>query len=347
MKIIKTVFVFGLIYITNNVVYGLKKVGLNSLKFKDRVKDMNLELISLNKINNINDNNFSLRTLTPKRHYTTFLEKCVQPIEVRNMIYTNVNENYRYLTYTKSKQVLREHANMIDIYGDNVEEMNLEHIFPQYMFKNDERRKEMKSDIHNLFLCNTKLNTYRSNFRYVKPCEYLKYSNDTKCSVLDMKGNKVTSSEDIFRHSGYLMAVNSKRKVFVPTEYSRGKIARALAYFSIKYNYVDKLSEIIDLKTMIEWNFKDPVTNDEYLKNVITYMYQGNLNPFIMDPDLLHFAFLDKVEIDEMMLSERKTMKIDPFYTIEYLINEIKKINEKNIKLEKFFNLIDKIRKDK
>ena len=54
---------------------------------------------------------------------------------------------------------------IIDIYGDNTENLNVEHVFPQYFFKNDENKKYMKSDLHNLYLCNSKLNRYRQNFK--------------------------------------------------------------------------------------------------------------------------------------------------------------------------------------
>lgn len=326
------VFNFGLLFniFFYYLILSFKNVEkINSFYISNIKNEMNIFLkrITIMKKTNIN----MVNNIPRQQNYITFLEKCIESSQVREMIHDSMNEKYKYISYPQAKKVLHEHANMIDIYGDNVEDMNVEHVFPQYMFKNDTRKKEMKSDVHNLFLCNTKLNNYRSNFRYVKPCDYLKFSNDTKCHVLDMKGNKVTSSEDIFRHSGYLMAVNSRRKVFVPTEYSRGKIARALAYFAIKYNYLDKLSEVIDLNTMLEWNLKDPVTNDEYLKNVIGYMYQGNINPFITEPDLMHLSLLDVVNIDNELLHERRTMKIDPFYTIDYLISRLHSSkNEKN-----------------
>ena len=319
----------------NTKINSLQIPSINSNMYNIHFRGFTKRCNKMKVINMINTNNLL------KRHHVSFLENCIESPNIRIMINRSMKEKYKYISYPQAKQVLHEHANMIDIYGDKVEDMNVEHVFPQFMFKNDTRKKEMKSDVHNLFLCNTKLNNYRSNFRYVKPSEYLKFSNDTKCHVLDMKGNKVTSSEDIFRHSGYLMAVNSRRKVFVPTEYSRGKIARALAYFAIKYDYLDKLNHVIDLKTMLEWNFNDPVTNDEYLKNVIGYMYQGNLNPFIIDPDLMHLSFLDFVKVDSEMLNERRTIKIDPFYTIDYLIDQLK---DSKCKRNKLINVLKRFK---
>ena len=52
--------------------------------------------------------------------------------------------------------------------------------------------------------------------------------------------------------SGYLMTVNRKTREFIPTQESRGKIARALGYFVIKYDYLSVLNEVIDVKH--SWN---------------------------------------------------------------------------------------------
>jgi len=309
MLIKSVIYMSGIAVFIRGYIHMINPIGRESKSSIEKFRLMKTK----NKIN----------TSVDKRYYSTFIEKSVNPKDVRSMIYKDITKKYKYLTYPNAKRVLHKHTNMLDLYGDNVENMNVEHVFPQYAFKNDSRKKEMKSDVHNLFLCNSKLNTYRSNFKYVKPSEYLKFSNDSTCHVLDTKGNKITSSEEIFSHAGYLMAINNKRKVFVPTNYSRGKIARAIAYFSIKYSYVDKINEIIDLKTLIEWNLKDPVDNEEYLKNIICYMYQGNLNPFIMDPDLLYLSFMDKVNIEEQVLYERQSKKIDSLYAIDYLLDEI------------------------
>jgi endonuclease I len=48
------------------------------------------------------------------------------------------------------------------------------------------------------------------------------------------------------------MTVNRKTREFIPTQESRGKIARALGYFVIKYDYLSVLDEVIDVKH--SWN---------------------------------------------------------------------------------------------
>ena len=65
------------------------------------------------------------------------------------------------------------------------------------------------------------------------------------------------------------------------------------SYFSIKYNFTDILSKIIDPLTLLKWNYDDPVDNNEFLKNIISYRYQNNYNPFILNTDLVLYSFLD------------------------------------------------------
>ena len=182
--------------------------------------------------------------------------------KLREFLREEMNKSYNYISYTKAKDIMHNNICNMDIYGDNSQVKNLEHIFPQYSFKNDEKKKILKSDMHNLYLCNTKLNTYRQNFKYID-------SKDANIScdslILNQKGEKVSSPDDLFKKTGYLMVSNKKNKIFIPSECSRGKIARSLSYFAIKYNYLEELMNIIDIKTLLEWNLKDPVDEKEYL----------------------------------------------------------------------------------
>ena len=160
-----------------------------------------------------------------------------------------------------------------------------------------------------------------------------------------MKGNEVTDTQEIFTKLGYLMITNRKQKTFIPTNYSRGKISRALSYFAIKYNFMNELSDIIDINTLIEWNLKDPVDNDEYLKNIKIYKYQGNINPFIMEPDLVQYCFSDKIEITDEIISKKRESFIDPLYTIDYLIDEIKVLEKQKSMNDKLINKLSNISK--
>lgn len=269
------------------------------------------------------------------------LLKLCEPQILRDFLHSEISKNYEYITYSNSKKILFNHVGKIDIYGDNSQIMNVEHIFPQYYFKNHTDKLMMKSDLHNLYLCNSKLNSYRQNFKYVDSSIANNYD---KIKILDMKGNIVTEPEEIFSKRGYLMLSNKRNKVFIPSPYSRGKISRALSYFAIKYNYTDMLNKVIDMKTLLEWNMKDPVDNDEYLKNIIIYKYQGNINPFILDPDLMIYSFSDKVDVDEELLSKKRYSYIDPMYAVEYLIDEINRLEVNDKKYDSIINKLKKIK---
>ena len=246
-------------------------------------------------------------------------------------IYDKVNKNYKYIPYEKTKEIFNEKLNLIDIYGDNKLVKNLEHIVPQSYFKNETNKKYMKSDFHNLYLCNKKLNSYRQNFKYIDPSDLKEDLISINDKILDTKGNKIdyNNKKNIFNKNGYLMISNKKSKTFIPSEYSKGKIARSLAYFSIKYNFTEKLSDIINPITLIKWNFNDPVDNNEYLKNIITYRYQNNINPFIINSDLVLYSLLDILDLEKNeqeindIFNNRKIKMIDPILSIDYLIKEI------------------------
>ena len=82
--------------------------------------------------------------------------------------------------------------------------------------------------------------------------------------------------------------------------------------------------------------------NDEYLKNIIIYKHQGNINPFVIDPDLLQYCFSDKINISDEILSKKRQSSIEPLKTIEYLIEEIRELEKVDIKNKM---LIDKFNK--
>ena len=104
-----------------------------------------------------------------------------------------------------------------------------------------------------------------------------------------------------------------------------------------------EVKDVIDIQTLIEWNLKDPVSNEEYHKNIITYKYQNNLNPFIIDSDLMIYAFSDMFELSDEILEKKKVKILDPLYSINLLLDKNKK-NEKEINLLQKRN--DRIKKN-
>ncbi|SEN77729.1 Endonuclease I [Mesobacillus persicus] len=140
---------------------------------------------------------------------------------------------------------------------------NTEHIVPQSWFG---ALEPMKGDLHHLFTCQPDCNISRSNFPYADFTFY------TPESVY----------EPIQNHCG--VAINEK---FEP-EHGKGKSARAMLYFLLRYPDAIKRSfrNSIDLPLLKRWNQQFPVTLYEKHRNQSIYMIQGNRNPFIDFPDL-------------------------------------------------------------
>ena len=75
---------------------------------------------------------------------------------------------------------------------------------------------------------------------------------------------------------------NISKRIYIPCNYSRGIIARALVYMKYTYPLLN-LSKIIDYNIIILWNELYPPTEYELKKNNIISKYQGNKNIFIED----------------------------------------------------------------
>lgn len=140
---------------------------------------------------------------------------------------------------------------------------NTEHIVPQSWFSS---REPMKGDLHHLFVCQPECNTARSNFPFFDFSFY----------------EPESPEEQIQNRCG--VAVAGK---FEP-ENGKGAAARAMMYFLLRYPKAIKRSFLkeIDLKLLISWHQRFPVTLYERHRNRAIYRIQGNRNPFIDFPDL-------------------------------------------------------------
>ena len=267
--------------------------------------------------------------------------------KLRDYFNKETNRNYKPIKYDNVCEIFHKEINNIDLYGDindDCNKRNLEHVFPKSYFKTHTEKDIMYSDMHNLFLCNSKLNRYRGNFKYV---DVDNYDFDYTENFFDSEGDKIENYKDFYKNQGCIMTVNKNNNEIVPNDYSKGKVARSIAYFAIKYKCIDKIEEIIDIDTMIKWSLQYPVVNDEYFKNILCFKHQGNYNPFIIDPQLVAYCFLDKTNINlEELLTLKKTKSIDYMNSIEYLITENRKQYEEICCLnEKIKNLEDEIKK--
>ncbi|KQC33744.1 endonuclease I [Nonlabens sp. YIK11] len=87
-----------------------------------------------------------------------------------------------------------------------------------------------------------------------------------------------------------------------------GDVARSIFYMTLRYNYDEsqmlqvvngypenRLGQIGDLQTLLQWHQEDPVDDFEMNRNNVVYDWQRNRNPFIDRPELVDFIFGDKV----------------------------------------------------
>tara|TARA_B100001093_G_scaffold508316_1_gene570286 strand:+ start:1068 stop:1868 length:801 start_codon:yes stop_codon:yes gene_type:complete len=156
-------------------------------------------------------------------------------------------------------------------------DLTAEHIFPQSFIK---IYPKAKFDMHNIFLTNSKLNSYRSNYKFVDESEYLIKKNN---------GYYFKNNEFIV-YNNYTNYRNNSLKLFIPIHSSRGLIARSVAY--MKYTYEDLVLEnVIDKNILIKWNNIYPPSEIEKKQNLLIKEIQGNENIFITNYELVNNYF--------------------------------------------------------
>lgn len=147
----------------------------------------------------------------------------------------------------------------------NSNQLNIEHTWPQSRFSHRFPRALQKTDLHHLFPTDSKANTIRDSYNFGQVV------NETKIAGADCKDSRL----------GYNA---SQRTTFQPPPNHRGSVARALFYFSIRYQLpIDVEQEAI----LRQWHKEDPVSPDEIVRNDKIEAIQGNRNPFIDRPELV------------------------------------------------------------
>lgn len=141
--------------------------------------------------------------------------------------------------------------------------VNCEHTWPQSKFTSKYPKEIQKNDLHHLFPANSKANTSRGNYPL---------------------GSVTRDTMDLsFCHAskrGNLSETNSLG--FEPPANHKGNVARALFYFSIRYDIAIPAEQE---KTYRDWNALDPVDQEEAEINLKIKQIQGNSNVFIEHPE--------------------------------------------------------------
>jgi hypothetical protein len=144
-------------------------------------------------------------------------------------------------------------------------QINCEHTWPQSKFTGSFPNETQKSDLHHLYPTDSKANSTRGNFNFA-----------------DVVANENLGADCKTSKSGASTTTGGKNFFEPPTDH-KGNVARALFYFSVRYNININDSEEEFLK---RWDQLDPIDQDEIDRNNQIQKIQGNRNPFIDFPGL-------------------------------------------------------------
>ena len=154
--------------------------------------------------------------------------------------------------------------------------MSAEHTWPQSLFDGtlDEQLETptdsyKKADLHALFPSQSAANSeVRVNYPYGEVSE----ENIIRSSC---KHSKRGASEDDIDHV-----------VFEPSQSHKGNVARAMFYFSARYNMkIEKTEEDI----LRLWHEQDPVDAEEIERMEGIFYFQLTRNPFIDHPEIVDY----------------------------------------------------------
>ena len=191
-------------------------------------------------------------------------------------------------SFKKTKQLYLSNNIYFDIYQDNVYYNNIENQIIKY--KNLEKSKLLtaehivpqsyiklynnaKFDMHNIYLTTSYINSHRNNYKYNDESKFL---------------NNIDNNLLYYNHN--INYKNNKLQTFIPIRSSRGIIARTIAYMKIIYSELN-IENIINIETLIKWNYEYPPSKLEKQKNELIYQMQGNYNEFIINSDLVNSIF--------------------------------------------------------
>lgn len=172
-----------------------------------------------------------------------------------------IGEVYCARTYTKA-DFSRGPAPGPGVIVDNTI-VNIEHTWPQSRFNSRMNPGVQKCDLHHLFPTDSKLNSVRGNVKF---------------GEVDNPSQTLPCPES---HVGNIQGEGGI--FFEPPDHHKGNVARALFYFSIRYQInIDPVEE----KFLRKWHKEDPIDTHEVERNNRIQLVQGNRNPFIDFPEL-------------------------------------------------------------
>lgn len=170
-----------------------------------------------------------------------------------------VEDRYCHKTYTEKHGVGPKRIPQAQF-------INCEHTWPQSRFNPKYSKSLQKVDLHHLYGVNSRANSTRGNIIFA--------------NVI----GRAINSECKVSYRGTVDYQNSSTKAFEPPKDHKGNIARALFYFSTRYDLNISQEEEFFLR---QWHKEDPVDEEEKLRHEKIYRIQKNRNPYIDDPELV------------------------------------------------------------
>ena len=162
--------------------------------------------------------------------------------------------------------VSREIAIGPDSFTDELDELdalmpyNCEHVVPQSSFA---KKEPMRGDLHHLFTCESRCNSFRSNTPYYE-------FNDDRAVMQDCGRSEPGVAGRFEPRSG------------------KGAVARATMYFLLRYPGMigDESRELQAerLPILLAWHEAEPIGEWERHRNAAIFEIQGNRNPLIDNP---------------------------------------------------------------
>jgi deoxyribonuclease-1 len=141
-------------------------------------------------------------------------------------------------------------------------DINIEHTWPQSKFTKQFPGDLQKGDLHHLYPSNAKANSIRGNHPF---------------GEVENEDHSVANCPSRF-------GINAQGdQVYEPVDDHKGNVARALFYFSVRYQIaIDPTQE----EVLKRWHKLDPVDDAERERNDRIFKIQKNRNPFVDFPEL-------------------------------------------------------------
>lgn len=174
----------------------------------------------------------------------------------------DIERQLRFISLSKDEGLIGAKA-----FDEQVESLesalpyNCEHVVCQSWFN---KQEPMRGDLHHLFSCESRCNSFRNNYPYVDFAGYP--------ALIDAEKERSECG-------------NVEDGMFEP-EQNKGIVARAVLYFLLRYPGAIKVYDKAAVDMLKSWALAQPVTLYEKHRNREISIMQGNRNPFIDFPDL-------------------------------------------------------------